>query len=82
LVVLGTIATGGALVLFYSLIGRVGAVRANLAAYLAPGFALLYEVPLGHLPTPTALAGLTLILGGSATAARAPLLSSQTGTGQ
>ncbi|MFF0448100.1 DMT family transporter [Streptomyces sp. NPDC004609] len=70
LVVLGTLATGGALVLFYFLIGRIGAVRANLAAYLAPGFAVLYDIPLGHRPTATALTGLTLVLAGSALATR------------
>ncbi|MGW6745004.1 DMT family transporter [Streptomyces sp. NPDC055025] len=72
LIVLGTVATGGSLALFYVLIGRVGAVRANLPAYLAPAFALLYDIPLGHLPTATALGGLALILGGSAVAAHSP----------
>ncbi|WP_326812446.1 DMT family transporter [Streptomyces scopuliridis] len=73
LIVLGTAATGGALVLFYVLIGRVGVVRANLAAYLAPAFALLYDVPLGHLPTASAVAGLALILFGSVMAAGGPV---------
>lgn len=70
LLVLGTAATGGALLLFYLLIERVGAVKANLAAYLAPGFALVYDLPLGHRPSPSALSGLALILLGSAIAAR------------
>jgi drug/metabolite transporter (DMT)-like permease len=42
LIVLGVVTTGGALVLFYELIRRVGAVRANLAGYLAPGLAIGY----------------------------------------
>ncbi|MEU6228154.1 DMT family transporter [Streptomyces sp. NPDC047042] len=73
LIVLSTVATGGALLLFYLLIGRIGAVRANLAAYLAPAFAVLYDVPLGHLPSASALAGLALILIGSVMAARTPV---------
>lgn len=77
LVILGTVATGGALVMFYKLIRRIGAVRANLAAYLAPGFALIFDLLLGHLPTLTALAGLALILIGSALAARAPQHTSE-----
>ncbi len=44
LVVLGVVATGGALVLLYRLIVDVGAVRANLAGYLAPGFAVVFGV--------------------------------------
>lgn len=69
LIMLGTAATGGALLLFYHLIGRVGAVRANLAAYLAPAFAVVYDIPLGHLPSRTALLGLLLIVSGSAATA-------------
>jgi drug/metabolite transporter (DMT)-like permease len=45
-VVLGVVATAGALVLFYRLIVDVGAVRANLAGYLAPGFAVGFGVVL------------------------------------
>ena len=66
LVVLGVVATAGALVLFYRLIVDVGAVRANLAGYLAPGFAVVFGVVLldesiGVLD----LLGLTLILAGT-----------------
>jgi drug/metabolite transporter (DMT)-like permease len=58
--------TGGALVLFYALVHRIGAVRANLAAYLAPGFAVAYgAVFLGERVSLKALAGLILILTGS-----------------
>jgi drug/metabolite transporter (DMT)-like permease len=42
LVLLSHAGSGGALVLFYWLIRRVGAVRASLAGYLAPGFAVGY----------------------------------------
>jgi drug/metabolite transporter (DMT)-like permease len=34
LVALGTAATGGSLLLFYHLIGRLGAVRANLGRFV------------------------------------------------
>jgi drug/metabolite transporter (DMT)-like permease len=70
LVILAVVATGGALVLFYTLIHRAGAVRANLAGYLAPAFAICYGYTfLGepiHLQT---LAALALILAGSYLAA-------------
>jgi drug/metabolite transporter (DMT)-like permease len=76
LVVLGAVATGAALVLFYELIVDVGAVLANLAGYLAPGFAVLFGVVLldeaiGVLD----LGGLALILAGTylaSTAAQTP----------
>ena len=70
LVFLAVAATGGALVLFYALIRRVGAIRANLAGYLAPAFAITYgraflSEPIHTLTT----AGLALILIGSYLAA-------------
>lgn len=65
LLLLGVVATGGALVLFYVLIHRIGAVRANLAGYLAPGFAVAYDMFLGEPVSLAALAGLALILAGS-----------------
>ncbi|MCW2948068.1 MAG: putative integral rane protein [Actinoallomurus sp.] len=66
LVILGVAATGGGLVLFYALVRRIGAVRANLAAYLAPGFAVAYgAVFLAERVSLKALAGLALILAGS-----------------
>lgn len=70
LVVLGLVATGGALVLFYWLIQRVGVVRANLAGYLAPAFAVVYGVTLlGEAASSEAIAGLVLIMVGSYIAA-------------
>jgi drug/metabolite transporter (DMT)-like permease len=66
LVVLGVVATGGALVIFYRLIVDVGAVRANLAGYLAPGFAVVFGVLLlDESVGPDDLAGLVLILAGT-----------------
>jgi drug/metabolite transporter (DMT)-like permease len=66
LIALGVGATGGALVLFYALIHRVGAVRANLAGYLAPGFAVGYGAALlGERITIEGVAGLVVILAGS-----------------
>ncbi len=71
LMVLGIGATGSALVLFYALIRRIGAVKANLGGYLAPGFAVAYgAVFLDEPITTAALAGLGLIVGGSYLAAR------------
>lgn len=71
LLVLGVVATGGALVAFYALIQRAGAIRANLVAYLAPGFAVAYGAAfLGERPSLIALLGLVLILLGSNIATR------------
>jgi len=65
-VVLGVAGTGAALAGFYLLIQRAGAVRANLAGYLAPAFAVLYGLAfLGEHLHPGAIAGLALILAGS-----------------
>ncbi|WP_433498543.1 DMT family transporter [Sphaerimonospora sp. CA-214678] len=66
LLILSLVSTAGALVLFYALIHRVGAARANLAGYLDPGFAIAYSmILLGERVTPAALIGLLLILTGS-----------------
>jgi drug/metabolite transporter (DMT)-like permease len=65
-ILLGVAGTGGALAVFYLLIQRAGAVRANLAGYLAPAFAVLYGLAfLGEHLYPAAYAGLALILVGS-----------------
>ncbi len=70
LLLLSLVATAGALVLFYVLIHRVGAARANLAGYLDPGFAVAFGVIfLGEQANPEALVGLLLILAGSYTSA-------------
>jgi drug/metabolite transporter (DMT)-like permease len=66
-VVLGVVGTALAFVIFYELIGTVGAGRAALVSYLAPGVALLYGAALLDEPiTVAALLGLMLILGGVA----------------
>lgn len=71
LVLLGVIATGGALWLFYWLIHRIGAAHANLAGYLAPGFAVIYgRIFLGQQTSIEALIGLALITAGSWVATR------------
>lgn len=70
LVVLAIAATGGALVLFYALIRSAGALRANLAGYLAPAFAVVYgSALLGEPINAETVAGLVLILIGSYLAA-------------
>jgi drug/metabolite transporter (DMT)-like permease len=69
LVVLGVIGTALAFVIFYKLIAEVGAARASLISYLAPGVALFYGAAFGgEAITVAAVAGLALILGGVALA--------------
>jgi drug/metabolite transporter (DMT)-like permease len=68
---LGVIGTALAFVIFYKLIAEVGAGRASLVSYLAPGVALLYgALLLGEAITLASIAGLALILGGVALASR------------
>ena len=67
IVALGVLGTGVAYVLYFTLISRAGASRAILVTYLVPGFALVYGALLLDEPvTASALAGLALILGGTA----------------
>ncbi len=66
LLVLGVGGTGVAFYIFYALIADVGASRASVVAYLAPGFAVTYgALFLGETITATTIAGLGLILAGS-----------------
>jgi drug/metabolite transporter (DMT)-like permease len=65
------VATALAFVIFYTLIAEVGAGRASLVSYLAPGVALFYgAIFLDEEITAAAIAGLVLILGGVALASR------------
>jgi drug/metabolite transporter (DMT)-like permease len=58
-------------VIFYKLINEVGAGRASLVSYLAPGVALFYgALLLDEAITVAAIAGLVLILAGVALASR------------
>jgi drug/metabolite transporter (DMT)-like permease len=60
---LGTGCTGLAFLCYYALVTRVGAARAAVSTYLAPGFAVLAGVTvLGEIFTARAAAGLGLIL--------------------
>lgn len=69
--VLGAVGTALAFVIFYKLIAEVGAGRASLVSYLAPGVALFYgAILLDETITPAAIAGLVLILGGVGLASR------------
>lgn len=73
--VLGVLGTGLAFLIYYTLIAAVGAARAGIVAYLAPGFALAYgAVFLGEPVTAGGVGGLVLILAGCWLAAegRAP----------
>ncbi len=68
-VALGALGSGIAYLLYFALIARAGASRAILVTYLVPAFALVYgAVFLDEPVTATALAGLALILGGTALA--------------
>jgi drug/metabolite transporter (DMT)-like permease len=68
---LGVIGTALAFVIFYKLIAEVGAGRASLVSYLAPGVALFYgAVLLDEQITAASIGGLALILGGVALASR------------
>jgi drug/metabolite transporter (DMT)-like permease len=70
LIILAVAATAGALVLFYALIRSDGAIRANLADYLAPAFGVACGRAFLSEPIHSqALAGLALILIGSYLAA-------------
>ena len=70
-IALGVVGTAIAFVIFYKLIAEVGAGRASLVSYLAPGVALFYgAVFLDEAITIAAIAGLALILGGVALASR------------
>ncbi len=74
-VALGVLGTGVAFLIFYTLIAEVGAARASVVAYLAPGFALFYgALFLSEPVTVGGVGGLVLILTGCYLAAegRAP----------
>jgi drug/metabolite transporter (DMT)-like permease len=71
LVVLGVLGTALAFVIYYELINGIGAARAALVSYLAPGVALFYgAVFRDETVTVAAVAGLVLILAGVAIASR------------
>lgn len=71
LVGLGALGTAAAFVIFYKLIGELGAGRAALVSYLAPPVALAYGAALlDEAITPGAIAGMVLILAGVALASR------------
>jgi drug/metabolite transporter (DMT)-like permease len=77
-VVLGAVGTALAFVIFYILINEVGAGRASLVSYLAPGVALLYgALLLDEAITPAAVCGLVLILVGVWLGSRRPVLGSR-----
>lgn len=68
-VALGALGSGIAYLLYFAIIASAGASRAILVTYLVPAFALLYgAVFLDEAVTVTALAGLALVLLGTALA--------------
>ena len=82
LIGLGVLGTALAFVIFYRLIGELGAGRASLVAYLAPPVALAYGAALLDEPiTVPAIAGLLLILGGVALASRSRSAGSRPSSG-
>jgi drug/metabolite transporter (DMT)-like permease len=71
-VALGVVGTAIAFVVYYRLIGEVGAGKAALVTYLAPGVAIVYgALILGEAVRPLAVVGLAMILLGVSMAARA-----------
>jgi drug/metabolite transporter (DMT)-like permease len=63
---LGILGTGLAFWIFYTLIADVGAAKASVVAYLAPGFALAYgAIFLSETITVGSVGGLLMILAGS-----------------
>lgn len=70
-VALGSLGTGLAFLLFYTLLSDIGAPRASIVAYLASAFSVLYGVVLlDEAVTVGSVAGLVLILFGSYVAAQ------------
>jgi drug/metabolite transporter (DMT)-like permease len=70
-IVLGPVNTGLAFVIYYGLIGEIGAGRAALVAYLTPPFSLAFGVIFrDERITLAVIAGLVLILAGVALASR------------
>jgi drug/metabolite transporter (DMT)-like permease len=68
---LAALGTSLAFVIFYKLIAEIGAGRASLISYLAPGVALLYgALLLDEAISPAGIGGLALILFGVALASR------------
>jgi drug/metabolite transporter (DMT)-like permease len=64
--VLGILGTGIAFAFFYSLIREVGPARTYVVTYIAPGFAVFYgALFLDERISPSTIAGLALIVGGS-----------------
>ena len=63
--------TGVAFVAAGTLMGRVGATRGSIIAYLIPVVALVLGVVLGRDVEPIALAGLALVLAGAWLTSRA-----------
>jgi drug/metabolite transporter (DMT)-like permease len=81
---LGVVGTALAFVIYYQLIADVGAGRASLVSYLAPGVALFYGAAFYDEPiTLAAVAGLAPIVGGVALASRSPRAAlSRAGSGR
>jgi drug/metabolite transporter (DMT)-like permease len=78
---LGAFCTGLAYVLFFRLIGRVGAARATTCTYLIPLFGVGWAwLLLGEVPTWTMLAAGTLILGSVILSQREALPSAHAAT--
>jgi drug/metabolite transporter (DMT)-like permease len=66
-ILLGTLCTGTAFVLYYRLIARVGAARASTVTYLIPLFGVIWAwLALGEPLTPTMALAAALILAGVA----------------
>ena len=72
-VALGAVSGGLGWFLYYTVLASAGAARAAIALYFVPAFAVFYGVLLLDEPlTAASLAGLVLVVAGSALAARTP----------
>ena len=72
-VALGAVSGGFGWFLYYTVLASAGAARAAIALYIVPAFAVFYGVVLLDEPlTAASLAGLVLVVAGSALAARTP----------
>jgi drug/metabolite transporter (DMT)-like permease len=72
-VALGAVSGGLGWFLYYTVLASAGAARAAIALYFVPAFAVFYGAAvLGEPLTAASLAGLVLVVAGSALAARSP----------
>ena len=73
MLILGTVCTAAAFILFAALIGEIGPVRSTVITYINPAVAAIVGVAvLSETFTPVMGLGLALVIAGSALATRRP----------